>query len=584
MLSDNKDFRNQILKGITDYDKSHDEKVNMYESTKIHALGDYPLNVIDSQRPNEPDEIKQYRYDSYIPRTKNVVDKFFTFITKIYKGLKLEEKNTSITQALKNEHPFEYITQNYPFYDSFIAYLRDYYQRQKQIDPNSFVVVKPINLQKEQNDFYLPFAYIVNSNQVLYHQEDVILIYLSNEKSKYTSGDKVKYDGKIIVEVEQGKITEWIQIGDQEGEAIFEGVEYEYTFVDPNTVPFFMVSNFTLETQEENSGIDKLQESLLSRMTESLDKAARHDSDLEAQYTLHCYPEKWQITTDESVFCNRQNKGIERRCKDCDGGCKDVASPFGTLKINPNNTRVGDNTNIPTPPAGYIDKDISTIDKLEKKVSQDLYNALDSINLDYLAIPKTEQSGIAKAYDREEILSVLMTEASQVFKDANMIIYLTYLWRYSNILSLDKIKSEVLTYKHSNNFDTMTSQIAMQRYLDMKDSNSDANLVNNARLEAIKLEYGEDSEVYKVENLVSKIDPFPGKTIDEILALNASGLALEDDAKLSIYGRNLIKELLTEDSEFLSKDYKEQKEKILDKVQEKRVVTPERTELFEEDE
>ena len=139
-------------------------------------------------------------------------------------------------------------------------------------------------------------------------------------------------------------------------------------------------------------------------------------------------------------------------------------------------------------------------------------------------------------------------------------VYFTALWRYPD-KSIDSILPTIDEPKSINilGLEQLTAE-----YKDASNANVSANYKNNLEKDLIKKKFANSEGESKFNIAVIDLNPYPGKSLDDILTLKSLG-----EPQWRIYKHNNIIEIVTraveDDEDFLNKPLKEQRE-ITDKI------------------
>ena len=163
-------FIMEVMKQGGKRHKYYKQTVEHHEDMKIHVEGCNPIKILDAKRPNEPDEIKQYRLDSYNPRTKSKCDKVISIVSRIFNP-KIYTINFKDAEELET-----YLTEEYPFYRSLMGFIKQTFIRKDFSDPNAVLAVLPKEWETDGTERFDPICYIYHSERVLKFELDEYFI------------------------------------------------------------------------------------------------------------------------------------------------------------------------------------------------------------------------------------------------------------------------------------------------------------------------------------------------------------------------------------------------------------------------
>lgn len=255
------------------------------------------------------------------------------------------------------------------------------------------------------------------------------------------------------------------------------------------------------------------------------------------------------------------------------GKCKGAGalkSPFTSLVLK--HAELGQN-NIPTPPAGVVTRDNATIELQDKRVDNHGVNALATLNMEFLADNPLNESGIAKEVDRDELNNFVFTVAqnlvevqlNQVFKQ---IAYQRY-WTITagNEDVINRMLPHIII---PTKFDLLSENTAIDRLKKMADSSVDAAIIAQQQQDVVNKTYHQDERTKSKLSLIFKLNPFTGKSSEQIGDELLQGLITKRDAVLSRNVELFVKEAIQDDADFLSiEDFEAQKTIIMQKLDEK---------------
>jgi len=427
----------------------YDEALDIYNKLRIHADGETPILLIKKARPNESEEVRIYRNDIYESETQNPVERVLGVLEKIRRSpdwmMRFDEEIPAIIN--KEETPKKYLTENYPVYGDIEYWIFEELLRALSLDGNAIICVMPKTFaQPEGNEYLEPIAKIFNCKNVVDFVPDDYCILKSDELSSLLNPDEQQLrltNGKATIFLTEGR--EIFVPGQvyylitnssyQKWEETQDG-KYNLTMNFPHTLKdlpaFQMPGRFV-----KRVGDYTLKKTPLFPMVPHLNKAARESNDLDAGVIMHLYLEKWRINNVPCSTCSGTGKtlndGIANECKSCKGtGYANGKSPFNEVVIRP--AALGEQA-IPTPPLGYVDKNPEILKIQNERIEQHIYRALCSVNMEHLSDAQLNQSGTAKAYDRDEVNNTIYTFATMLTAVTNAVVKHIIDLRYGGIIA-----------------------------------------------------------------------------------------------------------------------------------------------------
>jgi hypothetical protein len=544
------------------YHIAYEETVQMYERLKVHANGEVPEHIICERRPSESEYIMEYRKKIYEPVTKASISKVISSLSKIRRSpdWSIKFEGDKVPRIAKGEELETYLMKRFPYgFTSLTNWLFSVALKETLLDANAVIMVAPINKEKEVTDYYKPFPFIFNSPRVLEFIAEDYAVLLSERCCDYDIYDsrgsfqRKVTTGAIIYYVDATRIVTYHQADANFEFQIEEDFKHGLGFMPAFKTPgiFFRACDYTF-----------INESRISGMLPDLNEAARIYSDLQAEIVQHVHSEKWLYMNTECGTCKGTGQEIVGEntceCRSCKGIGRVPTSPYTNHVLTP--PKIGEE-NTPTPPAGYIQKtDVAEMcQKLYDMYKSHLYDALASINMQFLDTTPLSQSGAAKEVDKDELNNFVHSEAEDLVKIMDQVVYIINEYRY-NVTVSDQEKREAMLPMIAvpEKFDllssaTMVDEIALAKQ----------NSLNNLIISTLETEYAAKKfynmpEVAQLLILVFQLDPMPAMTDeDKILRLQNDGVSQVD----YIISSNIvpfIKRATLENQEFVRKPYRDQ--------------------------
>lgn len=548
----------------------HKETKEIAEMMAVHADGgknpdgtvsERLAKLLYERRPSEPMEVLDYRKKRFIPKTKPTFSKIFSSLQKIRRSSDWSIRyDGTFTKIAEGETLEEYADENYPGFTSLTNWVFTLMLRKYLIDPNAVVYVAPVNTEVPPNEYLKPIAQIFDSKYVIDFVDGDFAVLLNPVGAIFYSGGK-PVKGKSYIVCTTSQIIRYDQV---DGRGRFSKTEeYDHGL---GVLPAFKLKG----TLIEQNGNMFLYESRISGIIPELDEAITEYSDLQAAKVLHIYPERWEITQSECTTCKgtgiRQNPaytgpdcGCEAQvtCNDCNGRAYKVAGPYSKIMIKP--AGMGEQ-NIPTPPAGYVEKDVEIVKVMEESVERHIHNALASINFEFLDKSPLAQSGIAKAYDSDEMNNTAHSIAEDIVAAQDNIYWLIALWRYKNLYSFDEIKEMVPAVAVPEKFDILSAAHTQEEIKVAKESKTNPIIVSALEIDYATRRFNADPEVRDRVQLILSLDPLPNIPEDDKMSrLSNKGITLETYI-ISSNIQSFVQRAIEEEKGFVDMDLQKQKE------------------------
>jgi hypothetical protein len=551
------------------YHPFYKDAIEISEMMDVHASGgknpdgtltNRLVKLLYERRPNEPLEVLEYRKKIFVPKTKPTFSKIFSSLQKIRRSsdwsIRYEGEFSRIAEGETLE---DYCESYYPGFTSLTNWVFTLMLRKYLIDPNAVVYVSPITYDVQANEYLRPIAEIFDSKNVIDFVEDDYAVLLNTTGAIYLADNKpVKGRSYIICTTKQ--ILRYDQVNGRGSIVLTSAIDHNL-----GVLPAFKLKGVIIE----QTGSSYLYESRISGLLPELDEAVREYSDLQAAKVLHIYPERWEFTQNECLNC----KGTRLRpnplytgpgcgcdpqiqCEKCQGGYI-VSGPYSKMLLHP--PGMGEQ-NIPTPPAGIIEKDVEIVKVMEESVEGHIYNALAAINFEFLSKSPLSQSGVAKAYDSDEMNNTAHSIAEDIVAAMDNLYYLIALWRYRTLYSPEDISEMVPTIAVPEKFDILSAAHTQEELKSAKESKNNPVIISALEIDYATRRFNADPEVRDRVQLILKLDPLPNITEDDKMSrLSNKGITLETYI-ISSNIQEFVQRAIDEDEGFVDKKLEEQKE------------------------
>lgn len=516
--------------------KPHKEGAEEYENFLIYSDDEYPHKLIDENRPNEHDIVKEYRKKTYQPVFSEVFDRVLNSLNKISRSdgfyLKFPDQ-TQFSLINKNETLEKYLTEQFTASKSLYNWTFQVGLKQAVIDVNGVVIIWNSEVVTE-TEYAKPVPYIINSDRIIYNYEGKSIVYEDEDDKKILySIDSISWN-KYKRDYKTGK----------------------YVLIDTTPHNLGIFPGFTIGgIVEEEEELGREYQSPMRAMLPWLNVATIEFSDLRAEITQHIHSTVWIWQDEQCPTCNgngflmRENEKVPCTNQRCKGG-QIPASPYETLRVRPTKTNLGEQ-NAPTPPMGYVQKQPEIAELQDRRINEMRYRSLAAINMQFLEAQPAPQSGVAKAYDRDETNNTFHVIATSLALMMERISYLVAKWRYGSLYKDTQLKEMCPICVVPNTFDILGSQTVLEQIKAAKDSGLNDAILSEKELEFIKKEFPNDVKLQNKMRASFTLDPASGKTDEEKALLVSSRLMSKLDAVVSTYIHDFVDRALSENESFL---------------------------------
>ena len=464
----------------------------LFDAAIVHTRGVKPEKLLETRRPSEPDDVKEYRLSVFEPITKS---DFARAITEAKRGIFNDAASFSASESLS-----AVVEEIDVLGKGFLSWVRDSVVQRMFEDANGCIVWWPLNPGASEALKVAPL--------LLYSFD---LEHKTQDSIKWKVG--TTEDGQpVFLEVTKLGYFEIIGVGkDEKVNVIYEhGLDYL-----PAVWELGGLKSSDLE------GLDYLESFFCSAFAWG-NKALRQDSDLEGAKTITAYPIR-EIQEEPCINSDCQNGHVynhETNSKDICGHCggKGVYIPSGPMAYivkRKASKAIGENDdNRPalsyiTPPVdglAFLQEDFGTVyDRMQQALNQ--------------FKPDLAQSGVAKKLDLES-------------KDASIDEVAENVW--INIIgkSLEIIRDLVFWRNpESENYELhLPDTFRIKSEEEITENISAAKLIGD-RLSVVKSakdltkrRYGNSPAVLKIADVLEVYDPFFGMTANEKMDFATAGM------------------------------------------------------------
>lgn len=545
--------------------KFYKDTVTMAYDLSIHADGEPPKDIITARRPKESKEIQAYRETIYVSKTEAPVFKVFNSLMKIRKSQDWMIKYSKNHSKIADKETLEqYMEKDFPKYSSFTNWFFAICFKQYLIDANAVSFLMPENLLdnqgayevEETNEYLEPYPVIYNSHQILDYSQDHYLLH-SAEKNIYTKG-KSNNEGDIFYLVDSNSI-------------------YEFKEIDPKP-------EYTITTYAHNLGelpvvklggwVKKelknlcLYKSRISPMLPELKEAVREYSDLQAEIVQHIHSTLWAIESQKCNTCSGSGKVISGKdaapikCKDCKGRGFYPFNPYENFIVRA--PKAGESAS-PTPPVGYIQKQIEIAKLQNERVQDHIYYALAAINCEFLTSTPLNQSGKAKQVDRSEIDNFVHSVAEDIIRIFDDHYSISNNYRNRIIVPNQDERETLLPFINVPiKYDILSEEFLVDEVAKARQSSINKAILNACEIEYANKKFGADDDIRNFVISCIELDPFASEAEDMIILKLTNGGISKQKYIIHCNIKEFIRRAINEVNGFYDLSYAD-KEKTINK-------------------
>jgi hypothetical protein len=516
--------------------------IEQHNRLKWHSRGDYPAEIINADRPNEDERYKDYRKSNYTPISKSWWGKMVNICQKIPKTEDWSIKHNS--EKLK-----DYAQNQIPFFKNIEDWFWDFVFPNQFESPNGVIVAFQGETKLDNEPYPVYFEFFNEKNVIGFEYKKSLIIHF-DEKSLVEINKRNVKEGNIFMFIDSDNYI----LAKQVGKKSENRYDLKITKNIVGEFPAWQIGGILEKIHEGNPFYKSFFEPSVPYFNDGL---ARH-SDHKVNMVLHLHPDRWEIQDSICNVCNGVGKVTIKdslhTCKRCNGnGWTTNKTPFGVKLINPTvKLTPSDSTTVPTPPMGYANRPIESLDFLVEEINRCRKLGYSAMNFDFLDT-EVNQSGVAKQVDRSESMATLYRIAKSC---ANNLIA-CYSW-------INKIrfqgKEELPDIVVPTYFDVVDKYAYLQR---LGQANLSSGVKSELELDYLAVEFGEDSEIYLKAKIANEQDPLVGFTVQEKIDTIVSGAIDRKLGFLSVQINNLIEQSY---EEILNLDFEGRRNVLLSKV------------------
>lgn len=561
-----KEFTIDELKKYFSGEKFH----GCYEKTKklakrlsIHANGekDGYGELITEIRPGESDLIKNYRVKIIVEKTKQTFSSVLTELNKIRKAddWAIKYNVAEFPKIIREGETLkDYCEKKFPFFNSVENWAFKVLMKKYSVDSNGVELVLPLEFEVPSTEYRRPYPIIFPAMNVIDFKEEEYAVLKSSKKYAYKEKESDVKDGDIYYIVNTLSIKKYVQVNVNRDFKL----ESEYVH-NLNYLPARILKGLVCDTEDEET----IYESRFMPMAASLDEAIREYSDLQAAIIQHLHPEKAVVKNQPCLECKGTGKifhqgkiggeGQWDNCGKCKGAGTVFTSPYANYAYEP--TNAGEDK-VPWPPVVYIDKPgvVEIITLQDTRVDKHQYQALASINMQFLWKVPLSESGIAKEVDRD----ALNTFVSGVAED--MIDILVWTYRVINdmryILQIpneEERKKSLPVINIPVSFNIISADYLIEGIKKARDGKVSPIIVNALEMEYAIKEFYTEPEIREELQTILELNPLSGVSQDDKDSMKTNKGISEVNYIISCNIREFVKRAIEADKNFVKKKYQE---------------------------
>ena len=208
---------------------------------------------------------------------------------------------------------------------------------------------------------------------------------------------------------------------------------------------------------------------------------------------------------------------------------------------------------VPTPPAGFIQKDIEIAKLQNERILSHIYNAYSAINFEWKMNVPMSQSGIAKQWDRSEFNNFVYTVAEDAVRQIDEHLRIICDYRYSTVVTDHVRRYEMLpSIGVPVKYDILPEQMLTEEINRLRTAKVSPVIINAAEIEYAAKKFNSDPTVRDKVKATYELDPFAGVSEDDLMVRLSNGVISKEAYFLHANIVYLIDEAVAADQNFMS--------------------------------
>ena len=546
----------------------YDQTIALAKWLKVFANGEYPLELIDERRPSESDYIKDYRAKIFSPVTKEVPDKIIASLSKIRRSSdwSIRYETEPPSSIAKGETLKDYCESDFPVTKSVTNWVFSVLLKNYLLDPNSLILMRPLETEIEANQYLRPYPFIFGSADVIdYVPGDYAILRKRDEKErrkKTAPKGEINQMAKSYIVVNAEKISTYILADDNKYRL---QSEYKHGLGYMPIVPMIAIFFDAFDTRP-------IYESRVHAIVPRIKEATREFSDLQAEVVQHIHSEKWEWASQKCGKCRDKMTGLSTgfimqgdkkiTCPKCEGHGSVPTSPYKSMVIRPTKENLGEAAP-PIPPKGYIEKNVEIVKIQDERIDKHMYRALATINMQFLMQTPLNISGEAKELDKDELNNFVHSVAEDLVYIMDGIYLVINDYRYKEIIADKEKRREMLpAISVPEHFDLLSSNYLMEEVQKAKSAKINPVIVNGLEMELANKKFHSSPNIQQELQAALELDPLPATSEEEKMMRFQGGAVTKKDYVISSNLIEFIRNAVEENQKFYQLKRKERKEII----------------------
>ena len=214
---------------------------------------------------------------------------------------------------------------------------------------------------------------------------------------------------------------------------------------------------------------------------------------------------------------------------------------------------------IPAPPIGYVQKSTDIAKFEDEHVRQHIYDALAAVNMEFLAETPLSQSGVAKAFDRDELNNFVNAIAEDIVHILDRVYFFISEYRYSVIVpDIKKRKLLLPTINVPTKYDILNTSALMAELKAARDANVNPMILRELEVDYAKKQFNTSPEIARTVEITFDLDPLFGMTEESKMTVLQNNGITEKDYIISCNIQTFVRRAIRENEKFFEMEYTKQ--------------------------
>jgi len=513
----------EIEKWIVDFflyadliDKACWKKV--FDEMAVHTRKAIPERILNTRRPNEEDQVYNYRILNYEPITYGSMGKAFDSLFRLMNGINYTLQIPDELRKYINERRFQGMTLE--TYLSSIGLKRDIE------DPNGFLLWYPSGEGMFDSSKKVNVKPALIYCYDLHYADEEVFSFLSWEKSKVLEGRKEAMKGDVYWIFTKTSFYKYVQVGRAKDKDFELQLVYNH---NQNEIPVIVLGG--------DMNAEGYYESFFAPYCAFGNEAIRQFSDWQAALTTTVHPHVEEFVTEcelkiERLDANNPDPSVEKYRHKIEFKPNTKSPHNTTYRAIPSGNEMGGVLDVNVPMKRFNAPPVENAKYSGESWQLLLEKAEDALHLN---LGQSNQSGVAKEIDKEAHYSMITKIANNYF-DNIMLKSLVYIYGYVFPLS----DQPEISINKPTTFKVKTEGDMIDEIGTLTEKKVPSIFMSSATMDLAKKYFSGDQLKQKIFEIVSKYDPLFVYTKTDLNEMLANTVIQKEEYIRSVYMYGLL--------------------------------------------